>query len=66
MFNKNTKVDIGNVEFSIKDSDPYTKTNLVCFRRIDPLLSTKFEMFLTDEQLIDLGQAINNHTKESA
>lgn len=67
MFDKQTKEIIGErIEISIQGSDPYTKTNLVRFKRIDPTINTRFEMFLTDEELISLRDAISNHVKETA
>lgn len=65
MFNKTTVKDVGQIEVSIKDSDPYTQTNLVCFRRQDPLMGSKFEMFLTDEELVSLRDVIDSHIKEA-
>lgn len=66
MFNKTTKQPIGNIELTIRDSDPYTKMNMVRFQRIDAQIPSSFEMFLTDEELVVLRDMISNHVKEIA
>jgi len=66
MFNKTTKQPIGNIELTIKDSDPYTKMNMVRFQRIDTEIPSSFEMFLSDEELVKLRDMISNHVKEIA